>query len=230
MQKEDNKSKVQQLLKTQTLAIDEAVSPMPWSQLTESEAKIISRVVHSTTSEYQDLIANVSNRSRPLIKTPRRSFEKSPPPQDFAIDNEGAPVMLLTSKNFVTIPKQTTRAIEVNVPVNPASFINVQPLDDELLDGALPVVYRHKTQQKDKPLVIVYVNLSDKDVIISPNQLIAHGSMISENKTKPIINVLNKGVKDPAVTDRIWAELKLNENKILQENVTVRNMVYSMIN
>ena len=54
--------------------------------------------------------------------------------------------------------------------------------------------------------------------------------MISENKTKPVINVVNKGVKDPVVTDRIWAELKLDENKILQENVTVKNMVYSMIN
>ena len=32
------------------------------------------------------------------------------------------------------------------------------------------------------------------------------------------------------VTERIWAELKLNENKILQENINVRNMVYSMIN
>ncbi len=48
--------------------------------------------------------------------------------KDFAIDNEGAPVMLLTSKNFVTIPKRTTKAVEVNVPINPASFINVQPL------------------------------------------------------------------------------------------------------
>ena len=54
--------------------------------------------------------------------------------------------------------------------------------------------------------------------------------MISENKTKPVINVVNKGVKDPVVMDRIWAELKLDENKILQENVTVKNMVYSMIN
>jgi len=47
LQKEDDKSKVQQLLKTQVLAIDDAVSPMPWSQLTESEAKIISRVVEN---------------------------------------------------------------------------------------------------------------------------------------------------------------------------------------
>ena len=38
------------------------------------------RVVHSTTAECQDLIAIVSNRSRTLTKTPRRSFEKSPPP------------------------------------------------------------------------------------------------------------------------------------------------------
>ena len=47
LQKEDDKSKVQQLLKTQTLILDEAVSPMPWSQLTESEAKIISQVVEN---------------------------------------------------------------------------------------------------------------------------------------------------------------------------------------
>ena len=46
-QKQDDKSKVQQLLKTQTLVADEAVSPMPSSKLTESEAKIISRVVEN---------------------------------------------------------------------------------------------------------------------------------------------------------------------------------------
>ena len=70
----------------------------------------------------------------------------------------------------------------------------------------------------------MYTNLSDKDVIILPNQLIAHGSMIFENKSKPVVNVVKKGVKDLVVTERIWAELKLNENKILQENVN------SMIN
>jgi len=116
------------------------------------------------------------------------------------------------------------------VPVNPASFINIQPLDEGLLDGALPAVYRHETQHKDKSLVIMYTNLSDQDVIISPNQLIANGSMIFENKSKPVVNVVKKGVKDPAVTERIWAGLKLNENKILQENLNVKKMVYSMIN
>ena len=81
---------------------------------------------------------------------------------------------MLTSKNFIKVPKKTTQAVEVHVPVNPSSLINVQPLDEEQLDGALPAVYRHKTQQKDKSLFIMYTNLSDKDVIISPNQLIAH--------------------------------------------------------
>ena len=76
----------------------------------------------------------------------------------------------------------------------------------------------------------MYTNLSDQDITISPNQLIAHGSMIFENKSKPVVNVVKKGVKDPGVTGRIWAELKLNENQILQENVNVKNMVYSMIN
>ena len=67
------------------------------------------------------------------------------------------------------VPKKTTQAVEVKVPVNPASLINVQPLDDELLDGALPAVYKHKTQHKDKSLVVMYINLSDQDIIISPN-------------------------------------------------------------
>ena len=46
LQKEDDKTKVQQLLKTKPVIIDEP-SPMPWNQLTESEAKIISQVVEN---------------------------------------------------------------------------------------------------------------------------------------------------------------------------------------
>jgi len=59
LQKEDDKSKVQQLLKTQTLTINDAVSPMPWSQLTESEAKIISRVERTLSSKIS--LLNPSN-------------------------------------------------------------------------------------------------------------------------------------------------------------------------
>ena len=74
----------------------------------------------------------------------------------------------------------------------------------------------------------MYTNLSEQDTVIWPNQLIGHGSLLFENKSKQNINVLKKGVKDPAVTERIWAELKLNDNKILQENPSVKKMMYSM--
>jgi len=115
------------------------------------------------------------------------------------------------------------------VPVNPASLINVQPLDEGLLDGALLTVYKHRTQHKDKSLVIVYINLSDQDLIISPNQLIGHGLMLFESKAKSKVNDIKQGVKDPAVTERIWADLKLNDNKILQENASIKQMMYSLI-
>ena len=75
----------------------------------------------------------------------------------------------------------------------------------------------------------MYTNLSDKDVNISPNQLIANGSMIFESKSKSKVNVIKTGVKDPTVTERIWADLNLNENKILQANPNVRKLVRSMI-
>ena len=122
-----------------------------------------------------------------------------------------------------------SQAIKVKVPVNPASLINVQPLKEGLLDGALPAVYKHKTQSKDKSLCIMYVNLSDKYLIISPNQLIGHGSMLLQSKSKPKVNVVKQGVKDPAITEKIWAGLKLNENIILNENTNIRQMLYSMI-
>ena len=76
----------------------------------------------------------------------------------------------------------------------------------------------------------MYINLSDKDVNILPNQLIASGSMIFESKSMSKVNVINTGVKDPAVTEKIWADLKLNENKNLQANPNVKKLVHSMIN
>ena len=48
LQKEDDETKVQQLLKTQAPAIIDKPSPMPWNQLTESKAKIIARKYQAT--------------------------------------------------------------------------------------------------------------------------------------------------------------------------------------
>ena len=45
--KQDDKSKVQQLLRAQTFISDEAVSGMPWDKLTETETKNISRIIEN---------------------------------------------------------------------------------------------------------------------------------------------------------------------------------------
>ena len=45
--KEDDKTKIAKLFKSQTLPADETSSPMPWDKLNETEAKIISRVIES---------------------------------------------------------------------------------------------------------------------------------------------------------------------------------------
>ena len=132
---------------------------------------------------------------------------------NFLKSNSMSPILDPSSAHIVHSPSKESQELIAN--------LNNRPVDDELLDRALPAVYRHKTLHKDKSLVIMYTNLSDKDIVISPNQLIGHGSMLLDNKSKPNINVVKKGVKDPAVTERIWAELKLNENKILQENPNI---------
>lgn len=43
--REDDKSKVSKLLKSQTLPADEICTPMPWDKLSESKAKLISRTI-----------------------------------------------------------------------------------------------------------------------------------------------------------------------------------------
>ena len=48
--KEDDKSQIQKLLKSTHIILDEPV-PMPWSQLSESESKIISRVVENLKTQ-----------------------------------------------------------------------------------------------------------------------------------------------------------------------------------
>ena len=45
--REDDKSKISQLIKAKTVPTQETKSPMPWDQLTETETKIISKVVEN---------------------------------------------------------------------------------------------------------------------------------------------------------------------------------------
>ena len=87
--------------------------------------------------------------------------------------------------------------------------------NDEL-NGAVPAVYKHKNMQKAKCLSILYVNLNDRDVIVSKGQLVGHGSMCSEKKSsKPVVNVVKPDTIDPPVTEKLWNDLKLEDNEIL---------------
>ena len=47
LSKEDDKSKITKLLKSQTLPAKETASPMPWDKFSETEAKIISKIVEN---------------------------------------------------------------------------------------------------------------------------------------------------------------------------------------
>ena len=104
----------------------------------------------------------------------------------------------------------------MQVPLNPADHVAIHPVKDDQLDGAVPAVYKHKNMQKAKCLSILYVNLNDIDITISKGQLVGHGSMCSEKKSgKPVVNVVKPDTIDPAVTEKLWADLKLEDNEIL---------------
>ena len=112
----------------------------------------------------------------------------------------------------------------MQILLNPAEHVAIHPVQDDQLDGAVPAVYKHKNMQKAKCLTILYVNLNDNDLTISKGQLVRHGSMCSEKKSsKPVVNVLKPETIDPAVTEKLWKDLRLDENEILKKNPKVKN-------
>ena len=56
-----------------------------------------------------------------------------------------APVLMLKSAQDVIIPVRTARPESVQVPVNPARYLHVYPLNEDALDGATEGVYRRRT-------------------------------------------------------------------------------------
>ena len=67
------------VLKNLSLPVIIGVNFLKTNSLSPVLEPLAAKVVHSATAETQDLIANVSNRSRPLTRTPRKSFDKPPP-------------------------------------------------------------------------------------------------------------------------------------------------------
>ena len=55
--------------------------------------------------------------------------------------------------------------------------------------------------------------------------------MCSEKKSsKPMVNVVKPDTIDPAVTEKLWKDLKLDENEILKKNPKVKESFYSILN
>lgn len=207
------------------------------------------KLVHNPTNQEQVLIANIKpgdfqnnkppSRSRPQTRqkrsyrsknSPPRKFNRPPPP-DFESAVDGAPVLLVRAAEHVIIPAKTARGINVQVPLNPADHVAIHPVQDDHLDGAVPAVYKHKNMQKAKFLSILYVNLNEIDITISKGQLVGHGSMCSEKKSsKPMVNVVKPDTIDPAVTEKLWHDLKLEDNEILKKNPKVKESFYSILN
>jgi len=100
------------------------------------------------------------------------------------LDEDGAPVLMVRNKELVTIPPKTAQGIEVKIPLNPASCLNIQPTKDSDLNGAVAGVYKHKTQDKAKYLTILYTNLSENPIILTPGVVCAHTTMCKEEKTQ----------------------------------------------
>ena len=59
---------------------------------------------------------------------------------------DNAPILMQKSAQHVTIPGRTARPVSVHVPVNPAHYLHVYPLDEDELNGATAGVYKFRTQ------------------------------------------------------------------------------------
>ena len=60
---------------------------------------------------------------------------------------DNALILMLKSAQHVIITGRTARPVSVQVPVNPALYLHVYPLDEDVLDGATAGVYKFRTQQ-----------------------------------------------------------------------------------
>ena len=95
---------------------------------------------------------------------------------------DNAPILMLRSAQHIIIPGRTARSVSVQVPVNPAHYLHVYPVDDEAIHGATGGVYKFRTQQFNENLLILYAN-----------EVIAEANMCSlGTEVKPKINSITK--------------------------------------
>ena len=124
-------------------------------------------LIHSPTQECQVLITQISEPdikfhcSRAENKVNNKQGEgegreraplKGTPPKLNQMDMirtgpDNAPILMLSSAQHIIIPGRTARSVSVQVPVNPAHYLHVYPVDGEAIHGATGGVYKFRTQQ-----------------------------------------------------------------------------------
>ena len=92
---------------------------------------------------------------------------------------DNAPILLLKSVQHVVIPGRTAKSVSVQVPVNPAHYLHVYPVDENATSGATAGVYKFMTQQCSEKLLILYANVGDEPVTLTIGEIIAEASMCS---------------------------------------------------
>ena len=128
---------------------------------------------------------------------------------------DNAPILMLKSAQHVIIPGRTARPVSVQVPVNPAHYLHVYPLDEDPFDGATAGVHKFRTQQFSEKLLILYTNVGDKPVTLTIGEIIAEANMCSlGTKVKPKINSIAKQV-NPTRAHELWNKLKLEQNEFV---------------
>ena len=138
---------------------------------------------------------------------------------EIRIGEGGAPVFGLRVAGYYTIPGKSARSIKVQVPVNPATYLHVYPVDDESLHGAAEGVYRFKTQSLVQDLLVLYANTGENEITLSIGEIVAEASMCSlGDKVKSVINSVKKtgGVQE---TEKLWTKLKLQQNTVVHESL-----------
>ena len=132
---------------------------------------------------------------------------------------DNAPVLMLRSTRCVVIPGRTAKPIHVQVPVNPAHYLHVYPVDEHALQGATEAVYKFRTQSCTETLLILYANLGDDDITLTIGEVVAEANMCSLGaKVKPEINSIAKQV-DNHKTKELWNKLKLNVNELVPNDL-----------
>ena len=142
---------------------------------------------------------------------------------------DNAPILMLRSAQHIIIPGRTARSVSVQVPVNPAHYLQVYPVDDEAIHGATGGVYKFRTQQFNENLLILYPNVGDEPVTLTFNEVIAEANMCSlGTKVKPKINSITKQ-NNPDRSKELWSKLKLEQNKFVSSDSKFRPELFKLI-